>query len=95
MAASTTAKTDYNVVMRNVSDQAYREVSEFIWKELSSVSSFDGGYTYYTLNRDGEQIIRMHSRRKSIEISDKVDPQIVKSIRDMIKTEIREADSAR
>ena len=93
METQITLETNYSGVIRNVSDQAYRKVSEFVWAELNVVSSFDGGYTFYTLNKDGEQVIRMHSKRRSIEISDKVNLEIVGAIRYIARTEIRGSDS--
>ena len=88
-----TEQTEVNYNRRiTMGEKAYDEVSAFIGMRLKGKARFDGGYTYYTLNGDETQIIRANGDARTIEISDKVDPELVESINHIIRTEIRGSD---
>ncbi len=79
---------DYNRKYSLSNDKIFDEVCAWIGKQ-SVFSGYDNGYTYFFLDKQKEKIVRFNSDENIVELSDKVDEEIRKSIEHIIKTEIR------
>lgn len=77
-----------------LTEKAYDEVMVYIGKFPKRIRH-DENYTYYTFDNGELQVIRTNRKERTIEISDKVEPEIIESINHIARTEIRGSDLIR
>ena len=79
----------YNRKMKAANEKIYDEVTTWIGR-ISHHRRFDEKYHYYFIDEKENLVIRSYQEKRTIELSNLVNPETAKLIRHIIKTEIRE-----
>jgi len=87
------AKTEikYNKTIEANNEKVYYEISRFLGEASHHMKFIGSQYTYYFFNKEETQIIRTDGRSR-IEISDKVEQDIINLVENIFNSERRALD---